>query len=598
MKTIPRCVLVFLLLSAFVGLLFQCRPDPEIPVSEVVTERPTLVGATTAVVGITVTNLSTSALQEIGVCYSAVNSLPTLTNNSLKQPAAVGVLPLTALIEGLQPNTTYYYRVYGITNKGAISYGTVRRFTTGPPDLVAVTLAVVGKPTKSSAEVECRVDNANGVPVAEYGVIFSTNSSLSSTQGATKLLAPGVSGEQVTLLLTSLLAGTTYYYRTFCTDSKGETVYGELLTFKTDLSGLVAYVGNTEGEFYALDAVGGAEIWRYNTGSYIISNPVVDNGIVYASSYNKKLYALDANSGVKRWEFMAGEALASPVIVKGTLYAGSQDGKLYALDPATGVKRWEFATGDKIYGTPFVSNGVVYVGSLDKKLYAIDAVTGIKRWEFLTDSPIRSSPVVVNNMVYISTGSGLLYAMDATSGNKRWEFSTAEGRRSVPLMTSPFVEKGTLYVSSNSGYESLVFAIDAATGSKRWTYTIWGYDFTGPVVDNGTLYVGCYAQFFTIVNGNLGLFVAIDANTGTKKWETVNGSGFGSPVVADELIFTASRERFNQRAAVYGLTLDSGKRLRVLSTTPVNGGSIYGSALITKNGVAIGTYSTDSGASR
>ena len=59
----------------------------------------------------------------------------------------------------------------------------------------------------------------------------------------------------------------------------------------------VIYVGSTDGSTYALDAVAGDLLWRYETGSYVYSSPAVVNGVVYVGSADNHVYALDASTG-------------------------------------------------------------------------------------------------------------------------------------------------------------------------------------------------------------------------------------------------------------------------------------------------------------
>src|SRR5579871_5850466 len=73
--------------------------------------------------------------------------------------------------------------------------------------------------------------------------------------------------------------------------------------------------------------------WTATTGSYVISSPVVANGIVYIGSYDQKLYALDANTGNILWVHNTKSSIgSSPAIAQGIVYIGSNDHKLYALN--------------------------------------------------------------------------------------------------------------------------------------------------------------------------------------------------------------------------------------------------------------------------
>ena len=54
----------------------------------------------------------------------------------------------------------------------------------------------------------------------------------------------------------------------------------------------IVYVGSNDRHIYALEASGGALIWRYETGDQVDSSPLVADGIVYVGSRDQHAYAL------------------------------------------------------------------------------------------------------------------------------------------------------------------------------------------------------------------------------------------------------------------------------------------------------------------
>jgi len=164
------------------------------------------------------------------------------------------------------------------------------------------------------------------------------------------------------------------------------------------------------------------EVWRFPTGKWVGSSPMVSSGVVYVGSDDNNLYAIDAVSGKEKWRFMTGSRVASsPAVSNGIVYVGSYDSNLYAIDAVTGKEKWLFKTESMVESSPAVSNGVVYVESYDNNLYAIDAVTGIEKWKFyigkdkiwfrLWEDGVGSSPAVSNGVVYAGSSDGNLYAV-------------------------------------------------------------------------------------------------------------------------------------------------------------------------------------------
>ena len=140
-----------------------------------------------------------------------------------------------------------------------------------------------------------------------------------------------------------------------------------------EVIGDTLYTGAQDGHVFAFDAATGAERWRYDTGSAVISSPYVTGNRVYIGSTNGNVYALDAATGVEVWQTATeGAIISSPLVDGDVLYIGSSDGRLYALDPATGDVTWSFQTNDAVWSSPVADDRRVYFGSYDRHFYALD----------------------------------------------------------------------------------------------------------------------------------------------------------------------------------------------------------------------------------
>jgi outer membrane protein assembly factor BamB len=65
--------------------------------------------------------------------------------------------------------------------------------------------------------------------------------------------------------------------------------------------------------------------WRYVTGGFVFSSPVVEQGIVYLAS--DKVYALDARTGTMLWNDPV--VSTSPAVVDGVAYVSSDNDGTY-----------------------------------------------------------------------------------------------------------------------------------------------------------------------------------------------------------------------------------------------------------------------------
>jgi outer membrane protein assembly factor BamB len=184
------------------------------------------------------------------------------------------------------------------------------------------------------------------------------------------------------------------------------------------ISDNVLYVGDADGNVYALDAATGALKWKAVTGGEIWSSPSIDGTTLFVSSFDKKVYAFDTATGAKKWDYATSSTnVAAPIIVNGTVYVGSLDRNIYALNEINGELKWKFSGDNWFWARPVELNGVIYAPNLDNKVYALDAVTGAKLVAFDLAAQIASSPVIVNNQVIVSTRDGKLWSLDTNKAN-------------------------------------------------------------------------------------------------------------------------------------------------------------------------------------
>lgn len=303
------------------------------------------------------------------------------------------------------------------------------------------------------------------------------------------------------------------------------------------------YIGNLEGNFYALDALTGAKKWEFKTGASINSTPTVVNGVVFFASWDKKIYALDAATGAKKWESNPTtvkllQPFAAPMVVNGMLYYGGEH-HLYAIDAATGAKKWEYQN-DEVYSwqaSPTVVDGVVYAsirGSSGGKsgLHALNATTGVLKWHQPGIGISESSPAVANGLLFVGSEFDVFMALDIATGAIKWTFASG-----LITYSSPTVANGVVYVGTGkfgtSKDNDKLYAVDAATGTMKWGFkTLDGSaDYSSPVVAGGIVYIGAGGTLY-----------AVDAASGTKKWEAKPDVGnliFSGPVVATGLVYQA-----------------------------------------------------------
>jgi eukaryotic-like serine/threonine-protein kinase len=299
------------------------------------------------------------------------------------------------------------------------------------------------------------------------------------------------------------------------------------------------YTGNTDGTFYALDALSGALKWKYEAGgNFSYSAPAVSNGVVYAGNTNNNMYAMDAASGKLLWTYSTGNSIeSSPAVANGMVYFGSDDHSFYAVNITDGSLKWKYQTGYNVSSSPAVFDGVVFFGSDDNNLYALDAATGSVKWQYNAGSIFNaSSPIIDNGTIYIGSRAGDLLAVNVMNGQLKWKYSNPD--RVSFEQTTAAVVNDMVYISGwynvSTQQPGSVYALNANDGSLKWE-SLNGLGFTrGPAVSNGKLYIAAD-------DGNL---YALDASNGNVLWKSVvlpNGSGIS---VANSVVYTAGGGSF------------------------------------------------------
>ena len=159
------------------------------------------VTSTTAQSGGTITSDGGQILTANGVCYSATNQTPTLTDSKTSDPIlnyGITTSSYVSNLSGLAPNTTYYVRAYATSSSGT-GYGAVIKFTTSS-NLLAVNTTVstlAGSGTPGYAEgsgTGAMFNNPQGILTDASGNIYVSDTYNNiirkiTPQGVTSLVA-------------------------------------------------------------------------------------------------------------------------------------------------------------------------------------------------------------------------------------------------------------------------------------------------------------------------------------------------------------------------------------------------------------------------
>ena len=181
------------------------------------------IGSTTATSGGNITYNGGATVTVSGIVWSTTSTPTIAVSTKTTNGAANGAY--TSSMTNLTPGTLYYVRSYA-TNSVGTNYGTQTSFTTLNTPTISATASATSI-TSSTATIGGTITSDGGAAVAARGVVYGT-SSLSSTYSVTSGTGTGT----YTSSLTGLLPATTYFARSFATNSVG-TVYGTETNFTT-----------------------------------------------------------------------------------------------------------------------------------------------------------------------------------------------------------------------------------------------------------------------------------------------------------------------------------------------------------------------------
>jgi hypothetical protein len=183
----------------------------------------------------TVTSQGTFNVAEYGICWSSTNASPTTNDSKASKSGNITNFPSTYTVDAtnLQPNTTYNFRAYVISN-GVVSYGNALTFKTLAVTQPSVTTGGASGITVNSAKLQGNITALGSYPISEYGICWSTNNQNPSVADTKSSKSGNVSSvpNAFTVDATNLSAITLYYYRAYVI-SNGVITYGNAMSFRT-----------------------------------------------------------------------------------------------------------------------------------------------------------------------------------------------------------------------------------------------------------------------------------------------------------------------------------------------------------------------------
>jgi len=266
------------------------------------------------------------------------------------------------------------------------------------------------------------------------------------------------------------------------------------------------FFGASDGNFYSASASTGEIQWSFPTKAENLSEPLLNEGVVYFLAGNNVLFALDAATGRQLWLYSRQDTSqisvrggSQPLLKDGILYVGFSDGSLVALNAASGNVQWELQLNRNkrfrdVDANPVMIDGQIYVGGYDDKLYCISAAKGEILWR--VDGGTDSAVTVLGDRLFYAVSTGEVWALNKSNGSKIWAYKLKEG---IPTQVRLF--KGVLVFGESQG--QLRF-LDPSTGTLLGSFDPGRGILSTPQVDdahNRVYFISGEANLYAIEAG-------------------------------------------------------------------------------------------------
>jgi uncharacterized protein (TIGR02145 family) len=203
---------------------------PNVTIPELTTSTISNINLVSASSGGNIISDGGSSITARGVIWSTSQN-PTIAL-STKTSDGTDIGDFYSQIINLLPNTTYFVRAYA-TNSVGTAYGNEVSFITGAIQLPFLSATQILNITSTTASSAGNIISNGGGNILEKGVVWSTSQNPTIALNTKIINGSGMDPFQCDI--SGLLISTTYYVRTYATNSAG-TAYGNQISFTTTLA--------------------------------------------------------------------------------------------------------------------------------------------------------------------------------------------------------------------------------------------------------------------------------------------------------------------------------------------------------------------------
>lgn len=288
------------------------------------------------------------------------------------------------------------------------------------------------------------------------------------------------------------------------------------------------FVGDLDGNLYALDLQTGNQIWRHEAASPLAGKPMVRRGSVVVGDVEGRILCLDVANGQLQWDVRANAPIATAATFhRNRVLVPTIDAKLLCLHIGSGDQVWEFEADDQIHApVTVVDDFGILVAACSSKLQVLDLMTGNAVRSLDLPGETVGELAVRDSVAFAATMRGYATSLDWSQSETNWTVAIDEN---LPQSEGGVVlQDETLVVTSN---DRRIRAFRAGDGDLLWSFPLRGTVSSKPKFDNENVLFGT----------SRGRVYALDHKTGKEQWHREFGGDFtGSPAVAGSRLVVAN----------------------------------------------------------
>jgi len=173
------------------------------------------------------------------------------------------------------------------------------------------------------------------------------------------------------------------------------------VTWQTEVSGAIPgspalgadgtlYLGSFGSKIEAVDLSTHSIKWSLETKGWIWDAPVIEEDTLYVGDLEGNFYAINISNGRLVWNPIQpnGTIIGSPLITEDFIVIGTESGAAYAID-REGAIIWQYSIGGKLYTSPVQGDDLIIFSPMEMEnkaiLVALD-LEGREVWKFIPEN--------------------------------------------------------------------------------------------------------------------------------------------------------------------------------------------------------------------